>query len=248
MKKTLKQLIKEKFLLDEKTIDSLAMQGRIIVNNEKVFYPTLRFSDDCVITIKQKKDNYVSRGAYKLKEAIKEYGINVEDKVCLDIGSSTGGFVQVLLENKARKVYALDSGTNQLAFSLRINDKVVVYEKTNLKVINNNLFGEDINLVTCDVSFISLKYVFEVCNKTFGNGVLLVALIKPQFEASSKYVEPGGYVPKQHHEYIINKVINIARENNFILLKPIIESPIRGEKSKNIEYLSFFVKQEKKND
>ncbi|RAX29155.1 UNVERIFIED_CONTAM: TlyA family RNA methyltransferase, partial [Escherichia coli] len=82
--------------------------------------------------------------------------------------------------------------------------------------------------ITCDVSFISLKRVFEVCNKIFLNGTKLMALIKPQFEASSKYVEPGGYVPEQHHEYIKNKILQIAKENNFVLIKPIIKSPILG--------------------
>ncbi|CRH45817.1 TlyA family RNA methyltransferase [Mycoplasmopsis arginini] len=243
MKKTLKELIKEKFNLENKKIDSLAMQGKIFINNEKVFLASIKVDENCNIEIKDKSNKYVSRGAYKLKEAIEKFEIEVENKTCLDIGSSTGGFVQVLLENKANKVYALDSGTNQLDFSLRKNDKVVVYEKTNLKNINESLFDEVIELITCDVSFISLKRVFEVCNKIFLNGTKLMALIKPQFEASSKYVEPGGYVPEQHHEYIKNKILQIAKENNFVLIKPIIKSPILGEKSKNIEYLSFFEKQ-----
>ncbi|WP_427867286.1 TlyA family RNA methyltransferase [Mycoplasmopsis arginini] len=243
MKKTLKELIKEKFNLEDKKIDSLAMQGKIFINNEKVFLASMKVDENCNIEIKEKNNKYVSRGAYKLKEAIEKFQIEIENKTCLDIGSSTGGFVQVLLENKANKVYALDSGTNQLDFFLRKNDKVVVYEKTNLKNINQSLFSEVIELITCDVSFISLKHVFEVCNKTFLNGTKLMALIKPQFEASSKYVEPGGYVPEQHHEYIKNKILQIAKENNFVLIKPIIKSPILGDKSKNIEYLSFFEKQ-----
>ncbi|BAP39359.1 TlyA family RNA methyltransferase [Metamycoplasma canadense] len=244
MKKTLKELIKQKYNLDDKTIDSLAMQGKIFVNNEKIFLSSFKFKEDCKIEINDKKNKYVSRGAYKLKKAIEEFNIQPEDKICLDIGSSTGGFVQVLLEYKAKKVYALDSGTNQLDFSLRQNKNVFVYEKTNLKNITSEMFKEKIDLITCDVSFISLKNVFEICNRSFENGVKIMALIKPQFEASSKFVEPGGYVKEEHHEYIKNKIIRFANDNNFYLIKQIIKSPILGDKSKNIEYLSFFEKKE----
>ncbi|PYF43703.1 TlyA family RNA methyltransferase [Metamycoplasma alkalescens] len=243
MKKTLKELIKQKYNLDDKEINSLTMQGRVFVNNEKVLLTSLKFLDSDKIEIKFKKTKYVSRGAYKLKEAIEKFKLKIKNKVCLDIGSSTGGFVQILLENHAKKVYALDSGTNQLDFSLRVNENVVVYEKTNLKNMNPSMFVEKLDLVTCDVSFISLRHVFEICNKIFDYKIKLITLIKPQFEASSKYVANGGYVEQKYHEFILNKVINIAKKNNFHLLKAIIKSPILGEKSKNIEYLAFFEKQ-----
>ncbi|MBN4089410.1 TlyA family RNA methyltransferase [Mycoplasma enhydrae] len=242
MKKTLKELIKIKHNLDDKTIDSIVMQGKIIVNGEKVFLSSLKFPEDSKIKIINYEKEYVSRGAYKLKEAITKFNIKVDNKVCLDIGSSTGGFVQVLLENNASKVYAVDSGTNQLDYSLRIKDNVFVYEKTNLKNLTENMFDENIDLITCDVSFISLKHVFEICNKIFNNNCQLVALIKPQFEASSKYVQPGGFVDKQHHKFIIDRVIEHAKKNDFVLVNEIVESPILGEKSKNIEYLSHFEK------
>ncbi|WP_330463273.1 TlyA family RNA methyltransferase [Metamycoplasma gateae] len=241
MRKTLKELIKEKFNIDDKTIDSLALQGKIFVNNEKYIITSLKFAEDCNIEIKDKKNQYVSRGAYKLLEAVDKFNIDANNKICLDIGSSTGGFVQVLLENNAKKVYALDSGTNQLDFKLRQDQRVVVYEKTNLKNINKSLFEEKVELITCDVSFISLKHVFEICNKTFNN-IKLITLIKPQFEASKKYVQPGGYVDEIHHEFIKNKILEIAKNNNFNLVVPIIKSPILGDKSKNIEYLAFFEK------
>ncbi|PZV99937.1 TlyA family RNA methyltransferase [Metamycoplasma auris] len=245
MKFSLKELIKKQYDIDDKTIESLAMQGRIYVNNEKVFLATTRYDESVNIKVQYQKEKYVSRGAYKLKEAIEKFQISPKDLVCLDIGSSTGGFVQILLENEAKKVYALDSGTNQLDYSLRTNKKVVVYEKTNLKNITSNLFSEDIELVTCDVSFISLKHVFEVCNKTFNNNTKLIVLIKPQFEASKKYVEPGGYVDEKYHPYLKNKIIEIAKLNNFVLQKEIIRSPILGDKSKNIEYLAYFKKEKK---
>ncbi|ENY69310.1 Hemolysin A [Metamycoplasma auris 15026] len=244
MKFILKDLIKKKYDIDEKTIESLAMQGRIYVNNEKVFLASQKYDEKVNIRIEYQKEKYVSRGAYKLKEALEKFEINPKDLVCLDIGSSTGGFVQILLENNAKKVYALDVGTNQLDYSLRTNKKVVVYEKTNLKNIEKDLFLEDIDLITCDVSFISLKHVLLVCNKTFKNNVQLIVLIKPQFEASKKYVLPGGYVDEKHHDYIKNKIVEIAARNNFALQKEIIKSPILGDKSKNIEYLAYFKKKE----
>ncbi|AZZ65469.1 TlyA family RNA methyltransferase [Metamycoplasma phocicerebrale] len=243
MKKTLKELLKLNFNFeDDKEIDSIVMQGKVIVNNEKILLSSLKFPENVKIRIINHKIPYVSRGAFKLKEALKQFKVDVNNKICLDIGSSTGGFVQVLLEAGASKVFALDSGTNQLDYSLRINEKVIVYEKTNIKNILSSMFNEKIDLITCDVSFISLKYVFEACSKTFEKIDNLIVLIKPQFEASSKYVEQGGFVKEEHHNFIINRVLEYANNYGFKLLNPIVKSPILGDKSKNIEYLANFQK------
>ncbi|KGF61646.1 TlyA family RNA methyltransferase [Metamycoplasma hominis] len=242
MKKKISEIITNIFKYDLKISEALIREGRVIVNNEKIIIPSLKFEEtDVDIRFINLKLPYVSRGAYKLLEAIEKFNIDLTDKICLDIGSSTGGFVDVMLRHCAKKVYAVDCGTNQLAYELRINDKVVVYEKTNLKNLKKEMFLENIEFVSCDVSFISLKYVFEVCNKILNNNINVVFLIKPQFEASSKYVEPGGYVNQENHKYIIDKVISYAKNNGFVLID-LIKSPILGEKSKNIEYLGFFRK------
>ncbi|WP_315850236.1 SAM-dependent methyltransferase [Mycoplasma struthionis] len=161
MKKTIKEILLEKTTLLEKEIEYLIRSQKVIVNGEKILLPSLKYEEnDITFEILENKKSYVSRGAYKLLKAIEEFKLDIKNKVCLDIGSSTGGFVQVLLENDAKKVYAVDCGTNQLDYSLRINEKVVTYEKTNLKNLNKDYFLEKLDFVSCDVSFISLKHVF----------------------------------------------------------------------------------------
>lgn len=153
MKKKISEIITNIFKYDLKISEALIREGRVIVNNEKIIIPSLKFEEtDVDIRFINMKLPYVSRGAYKLLEAIEKFNIDLTDKICLDIGSSTGGFVDVMLRHGAKKVYAVDCGTNQLAYELRINDKVVVYEKTNLKNLKKEMFLENIEFVSCDVS------------------------------------------------------------------------------------------------
>ncbi|WP_412031426.1 TlyA family RNA methyltransferase [Metamycoplasma buccale] len=238
MKKIIDILI-EKFKLENNVAESLIRAGDVLVNDEKIILPSLKFDEKNINIKLLNKKQYVSRGAFKLIAALKEFKINLQNFICLDIGSSTGGFVQVLLENGANKVYAVDVGTNQLDYKLRINEKVVVYEKTNLKNLNIDFFNEPLDLITCDVSFISLKHVFAVSQHLLESKKKIITLIKPQFEAISKYVSKGGFVDEIHHKYIIEKVISYAKKCNFNLLK-ISKSPILGGVSKNIEYLALF--------
>lgn len=236
----IEKLINE-FGYEKKKAQALIMAGQILVNNEVIIIGSFKLKEKDIIRIKLKKE-WVSRGALKLLKAIDNFEINVFNKVCLDIGSSTGGFTHVLLEYGAKKIYALDSGTNQLDFSLRKNEKVISLEKTNLKTINPTLFDEKIDIVTCDVSFISAKNVFNVLNHNILNKInQIIILIKPQFEANSNLVEKNGVVNEKHHQKIINNIINYAHEKGFDFVK-IIKSPILGNKSKNIEYLSLFRK------
>ena len=212
--------------------------GKVLVNNQKnedVNY--LVKDDDAIRIIAPKK--YVSRGAYKLLAAIEAFQLDFQDKVVLDIGASTGGFTQVLLEKKAKKVYALDVGTNQLDFKLRSNDKVVVMEKTNLKNIKKAMFNEKIAIVVVDISFISLKHVFNVL--TAFKEIKIMALIKPQFEAFKDEVEKGGYVSEKNHDKIIKRVLSYAKKKAFHFIKK-VDSPLLGKKSKNKEYLCLFIK------
>lgn len=218
----------------------LIMSGNVLVNEEIIIKGSTKIKETDVIRIKSKK-KWVSRGSYKLLEAIEKFNLNLIDKICLDVGASTGGFTQVLLTNGVKKVYALDSGTNQLDFTLRQNEKVISLEKTNLKSINDDMFEEKIDFICCDVSFISVKKLFDVLSKTnvLANNNYVLILIKPQFEASSNIVEKGGFVNKIHHKDIIDSIISYAIKLNFIFLS-IIESPIKGNVSKNIEYLALF--------
>lgn len=242
----LEKLIKNNY--DEKNAKSLIMSGNVLVNDEVILIGSHKINENDIIRIKEQKQ-WVSRGAYKLLEAFEKFNINVQNKNCLDVGSSTGGFTEVLLKKEANKVYSLDSGTNQLDFKLRTNNKVKVLEKTNLKNIVSNMFDSKIDFVCCDVSFISCKHLFDVLNN---QNVLskendLIILIKPQFEANSKLVLEGGFVEEINHKEIIDNIINYANKNNFKFIN-ICKSPLLGNKSKNVEYLSWFKYKGAKNE
>ncbi len=218
--------------------EKLIRSGKVKINGNDVFIPSEKFKKVSEVFIKDVK-KWVSRGAFKLLAAFEEFNLDVTNKVGLDIGSSTGGFTEVLLNKGAKKVYALDVGTNQLDFSLRRNNKVKVLEKTNLKRINKEMFDETVELVVTDVSFISLKEVFKVLESTLESGVKLMALIKPQFEAFADQVEDGGYVPELLHNEIIERVKKHASTYGFEYIEH-KASPIKGNKAKNIEYITIF--------
>ena len=235
--KTVLQIIMEMGYTKDQS-EKLIRAGKVKINGNDVFIPSEKFKKVGEVFIKDVK-KWVSRGAFKLLAAFEEFYLDIKDKVGLDIGSSTGGFTEVLLNKGARKVYALDVGTNQLDFSLRRDERVVVLEKTNLKKINKEMFSEEINLVVTDVSFISLKEVFRVLENTLNQGVQLMALIKPQFEAFPDQVESGGYVPENLHKEIIERVIKHSDDFGFKYIKH-KASPIKGNKAKNIEYITLF--------
>ncbi len=222
---------------DEKKARSLIMAGQVFVKSNKISIASEKIDLADEIVVKQSKE-WVSRGAHKLLEALKDFNLDFENKVILDIGSSTGGFTQVSLRAGAAKVYSLDSGTNQLDYSLRSNALVVSMEKTNLKDIHANMFLPLPDFAVCDVSFISLKHAFKVLSSQL-SGIPLMALIKPQFEANSNQVQEGGYIPESLHNEIIDKVKGFAAEHGYNLIK-IDKSPIEGGVSKNIEYISLW--------
>lgn len=230
----------EKLILmnyDEKLANSLIKIGNVSVDNNRVTTPKIKIKDNSIIKIKETK-KYVSRGSYKLLSALEEFKIDPEGLVCLDIGASTGGFTQVLLEKGAKFVYALDVGTNQLDYKLRSDIRVKALEKTNLKLINKKMFEKQIDLIVCDVSFISLRHVFNVIADLLVESSYFIALIKPQYEINSNEVSKGGFAEVELHEGIIDKIIKYSSDKfEFIKLE---KSPILGNKSKNIEYLSLF--------
>ena len=218
----------------------LAIENGDILVNEKIItkasYPV-----DETTKIKQVKESipYVSRGGVKLAHALDSFSVDVKDCICLDIGASTGGFSDCLLQRNAKKVYALDVGTNQIDPALKQNHKLISIENTNFRNIDINEFkAYQINFICADVSFISLTYLFENVSKILNQDGIFVALIKPQFETNKKEHNKNGVVNnKKIHLKVITKIINEA--NNFgLYINKLTPSPIKGEKSGNIEYLT----------
>lgn len=213
----------------------------IKVNDVVIDSVSYKVDENSKIEIISNSLPYVSRGGLKLEKAIKEFNLDFKNKIVLDIGASTGGFTDCSLQNGAIKVYALDVGENQLAQSLKSNERVVSLEKTNFRNIDIEEYKNyKIDLIVIDVSFISLSYIFENCSKILSNDKCIMALIKPQFEVLKKEHNKNGVVnnPKIHFE-VIKNIISYSNKYNLYLNK-LTYSPIRGDKSGNIEYLGLF--------
>lgn len=185
--------------------------------------------DENLVTVNSTvEDKYVGRGAIKLDSAIKNFELDLKDLVCMDIGASTGGFTQIMLNEKAKKVYAIDVGTNQLVDSLLNDERVVSLENTNFRYLDFEVIGEKVDFISIDVSFISLKYIFENLYKFLKEDSKIVALIKPQFECEGKSLNKKGIVKsKKVIENVIEKVKLYALANKLEVLE-IIDSPILG--------------------
>ena len=212
------------------------MAGLVFVDGKLEDKPGSTFDIESEITVKGQECPYVSRGGLKLEKAIKEFGINPNGLFCMDMGASTGGFTDCMLQNGAVKVYSVDVGYGQLDYKLRNDDRVVNMEKTNIRYMDLDLIKEPIDLISIDVSFISLSHMFPVCDKILSDDGTILALVKPQFEAGKEQVGKGGIVrePAIHCE-VINKVIEYAEGNN-LYPHNLTYSPITGTKG-NIEYL-----------
>ncbi len=217
----------------------IVMSGVVFVDNERVDKAGTKVSIDKKIEIRGNTNKYVSRGGYKLERALETFPINLKDTVCIDIGSSTGGFTDCMLQNGAKKVFAIDVGRGQLDWGLRNDDRVISMEKTNIRYVTLEQVGEMADFISVDVSFISLKLVLPVVKKLLKKGGKSVVLIKPQFEAGKDKVGKNGVVKdlKVHYE-VSKKVVNIINELEFNFLG-FTHSPIKGPKG-NIEYLLFF--------
>ncbi|MGH1411774.1 TlyA family RNA methyltransferase [Mycoplasma sp. (ex Biomphalaria glabrata)] len=238
--KRVDELLLEKKLIKEiKEAEALILAGKVHTDSFKITFPSEKIKITENLYVKTKLKSFVSRGGEKLQKALEQFEIDLNDLVCLDVGSSTGGFTDCMLQNGAKKVYSVDSGTNQLDLSLRNNSKVIVMEQYNFKLANAKDFPELMDFIAIDVSFISLKNIFPNTNLLIKQNGSIVALVKPQFEAPSKLVD-GGYVDQKYHEEILINIKKYALENNLKVIN-VIESPILGQKKKNIEYL-FFIK------
>ncbi len=221
---------------------NLIREGKIFVNNQKEDKPGTIIKEDSIVELRGEKQKYVSRGGYKLEKAINIWNLNLNDKVCMDIGSSTGGFTDCMLQNGARKVYSIDVGTGQLDWSLRNNKNVVVLEQTNARYIDRNTVNNDkIDFVSMDVSFISITKILPAIYSIIDKDTIFISLLKPQFEADKDDVEKGGVIKnKKLHEIIISNVINYVRTSKFDIIN-LDYSPIKGP-SGNIEYLLYLKK------
>ena len=221
----------------------LIMAGIVYVNNQKSDKAGNTVKPDDVIEVRGQALKYVSRGGLKLEKAMKVFPIDLSGFICADIGASTGGFTDCMLQNGASKVYAIDVGYGQLDWKLRTDERVVNLERTNFRYVTREQIPEELDFASVDVSFISLSLILPVMRTLLKNGGSAVCLIKPQFEAGKENVGKKGVVrEKSVHIAVINKIIGLLEENKFSLLG-LDFSPVKGPEG-NIEYLCYIRKEE----
>ena len=242
MKERLDVLLIERGFFDSREkAKAVIMAGEVFVNGQREDKAGSKFDKEADIEVKGKALRYVSRGGLKLEKAVEVYKLDLADKVCIDIGSSTGGFTDCMLQNGAAKVYAIDVGTNQLAWKLREDRRVVSMEKTNIRYVTEDDLPEKADFASVDVSFISLTKVLKAAVNLLNTDAEMVCLIKPQFEAGREKVGKKGVVRDfSVHKEVIKLVINFALSLNF-LIKGLTFSPVKGPEG-NIEYLLYIQK------
>ncbi len=222
---------------------TMIMEGNVFVNNNREDKAGSMFPEDCNIVIHGNTLKYVSRGGLKLEKAMTHFGITLDGKICMDIGASTGGFTDCMLQNGASKVYAVDVGYGQFAWKLRQDERVVCMEKTNIRYVTPDQIADTLDFASVDVSFISLTKVLGPARDLLKEHGQMVCLIKPQFEAGRDKVGKKGVVrEKSVHEEVIEKVLTFALENGFSIHQ-LEYSPIKGPEG-NIEYLVYIEKDE----
>lgn len=236
------KLLFERGIVDSRSkAQAMIMSGVILVDEKRVEKPSEMFPDDCGIRIKGESpaSRYVGRGGLKLEKALDEFHICPNEYLCLDIGSSTGGFTDCLLQNGARRVVAIDSGTNQLAWSLRSDARVEVREKTNARNLMPKDFSDPFDLITMDVSFISVTKVLPALVPLMKSGGRMIVLIKPQFEVGKGEVGKGGIVREpEKHQRVVEAVNQFAIDLGLKIVG-VVESPILGAEG-NKEFLGVY--------
>lgn len=241
-----KELVRRNLVETRTKAQELITSGAVIIDGKVQTKASLKVAENAEIKITDTDVlKYVSRGGFKLEKAIDVFGVNVKDKVVLDIGSSTGGFTDCCLQHGAKKVIAVDVGTDIMHKSLRENPMVELHENTNIKDLPHNKFS-CVNLIVVDVSFVSLERIVEKVN---GENILvdMICLIKPQFECGKQIATKYGGVIKSKtvHKDVLNKVVKFFNKNNFFLLG-LDFSPIKGGDG-NVEYISHFSNKTDKN-
>lgn len=234
------------YLVDKKLAESrqraknIIEDGRLTVNGKKVQKAAFVISDSDIVEIAQPQHyEYVSRGGYKLEAALNEFGISVENMTAIDLGASSGGFCDCLLQRGIKKIYAVDCGSGQLAAKIRNDSRVISFENTNARFIDSSLFGEKADIAVMDLSFISQTLIYPAVTRILKNGGVLVSLIKPQFECGRSAIGKNGIVKSEKdRKAAIQKVIENAKLFG-LTSRSVITSPITGGDG-NVEYLTVF--------
>lgn len=244
MKKRLDVLLVEQGLADSREkAKAIIMSGIVYVDNNKEDKAGTTFEETARIEVRGNTLKYVSRGGLKLEKAMNNFGVTLEGKVCMDVGASTGGFTDCMLQNGAVKVYSVDVGYGQFAWKLRQDPRVVCMEKTNIRYVTPADIDDVLDFASVDVSFISLTKVLIPARELLRDGGEMVCLIKPQFEAGREKVGKKGVVrDKAVHEEVVERIIEFASQNGFFV-KNLEYSPIKGPEG-NIEYLVYIRKDE----
>ena len=234
-------LVKRAMAESREKAKAIIMTGNVFVNDQREDKAGSTFPEDARIEIKGTPMKYVSRGGYKLEKAVDLWQVDLTDKICMDVGSSTGGFTDCMLQNGAKKVYAIDVGTNQLAWKLRQDERVVSMEKTNIRYVTHENVPDEIAFSSIDVAFISLKKVLIPVRNLLETGGRVVCLVKPQFEAGREKVGKKGVVrDKKVHLEVVCQIMTYALSIGFTILE-LSFSPIKGPEG-NIEYLLYLEK------
>ncbi len=222
---------------------AVIMSGNVFVDGQREDKAGASFEEKAVIEVKGNPLKYVSRGGLKLEKAVECFEVSLTDRICMDVGSSTGGFTDCMLQNGARKVYAVDVGTNQLAWKLRQDERVTVMERTNIRYVTKEQIPEPVEFASIDVAFISLTKVLQPVKDLLVPDGEIVALIKPQFEAGREQVGKKGVVRDRNvHLEVIERVLAYAESIGFAV-RNLEYSPIKGPEG-NIEYLAHLKNQE----
>ena len=217
----------------------LILSGNVFIDSQKVDKPGTKVKTNCNLILKQKHKIWVSRGGYKLDQAIKEFDVDCTGIIAMDIGSSTGGFTDVLIKKGAKKVYSVDVGYGQLDWNIRKNHRVTVLEKTNARYLDSKKISDKLDAIVCDVSFISLKKVIKPNIKFLKTKGWLISLIKPQFEIGKDLLGKGGVVKNvEHHQMVIDDIRDFFENEINLNVKGVTESPILGPKG-NKEFLIY---------
>lgn len=244
MKKRLDILVHEKgFAESREKAKAIIMAGQVYVDNQKADKCGTSYEETVNIEVRGNVLKYVSRGGLKLEKAIQNFDFDLNDKITMDIGASTGGFTDCMLQNGAKKVYSIDVGYGQLAWKLRTDERVVNLERTNMRKVTREQVPDEIDFFSVDVSFISLKLILPVARELMAENAQAVCLIKPQFEAGREKVGKKGVVrdPAVHIE-VVQNIIDFCLQNGFDVLN-LDFSPIKGPEG-NIEYLIHLKKSE----
>lgn len=222
---------------------TLIMAGVVYVNNQKADKAGMTVKDDDILEVRSNPLKYVSRGGLKLEKAMESFSLKLDNMICADIGASTGGFTDCMLQNGAAKVYAIDVGYGQLAWKLRTDERVVNMERTNFRYVTHENIQDELDFCSVDVSFISLSIIVPVMRELMKQNACAVCLIKPQFEAGREKVGKKGVVrDKKVHIETVENTVNMMVSNNMTVLG-LDYSPVKGPEG-NIEYLIFVKKTE----